>query len=83
MVDFKTNEYYAVILSALLHDIGIFVQRSKKEPSPNHLLLGKEWVESNLSKKLASIVSKEDYKTLLSGISRHHEDDGYISLADS
>lgn len=83
MSAFREKEFYSVVLGALLHDIGIFVQRSMKEPSPNHPLLGKEWVGNNLSKKLTSIFSKEEYEIFLSGISRHHEDEEYISLADS
>jgi hypothetical protein len=83
MFDSREKEFYSVVLGALLHDIGIVVQRSMKETSRNHPLLGKEWVENNLSKKLTSIFSKEEYEIFLSGISRHHEDEGYISLADS
>jgi len=46
---FDEKEYQTVILAALLHDIGKFVQRAQKNPTiQNHPHWGDEWSQNNM-----------------------------------
>lgn len=75
-------EREAVVLGALLHDIGKFVQRAQKNPKEkNHSKWGEEWFERYLSEKLQKIFGKE--KDIIErAISDHHYHSSYVSLAD-
>jgi CRISPR-associated protein Csm1 len=78
------KEYYAVILGALLHDIGKFVQRAQDNPtSQDHSHWGDEWFQNNLSEKLTSIFSEREKEIVRSAIGNHHEYEKYVSLADA
>ena len=78
------KEYYAVILGALLHDVGKFVQRSQKNPkSQNHSQWGEEWFQENLAEKLTPLFSERKKQIIRSAISNHHGHEQYISLADA
>jgi CRISPR-associated protein Csm1 len=52
-MNFDEKEYHAVILGAILHDIGKFVQRAQQNPtSQDHSHWGEEWFQNNLAEKL-------------------------------
>jgi CRISPR-associated protein Csm1 len=81
---FDEKEYHAVILGALLHDIGKFVQRVQINPtSQNHSHWGDEWFQNNLAEKLTSVFGENEKQIIRSAISNHHEHEKYISLADA
>jgi len=83
-MDIKQNEYYAVILGALLHDIGKFVQRAQTNPmSQDHSHWGEEWFQNHLSEKLSSVFDGKENQLIRSAIGNHHEHEKYISLADA
>lgn len=72
----KTRE--AIILGALLHDIGKFVQRAQDNPKrQNHSQWGIEWFQqkNGLREKprLAAVFSDEELATIDSAISSHHD----------
>ena len=76
------KEFYAVVLGALLHDIGRFVQLTKDNPAEkDHTTWGIEWFDSHFRDKLSSF-SKEDLKTVRDAISDHHRESHY-SIADA
>jgi len=78
----KTRQ--ALILGALLHDIGKFVQRAQDNPrSQDHCHWGEEWFQDNLSEKLTGIFSEDNKETIRSAIANHHTYERYISLADA
>lgn len=78
------NEYYAVVVGALLHDIGKFVQRAQDNPtSQDHSHWGEEWFQNNLAEKLTSIFSEKEKQIIRSAIGNHHEHEKYISLSDA
>jgi len=73
----------AVILGALLHDIGKFAQRAQENPKEQkHTFWGGEWFEKNLSEKLTSVFGKNKEK-IESAIRNHHDYEVYITLADA
>ncbi len=81
---FDDKEYHAVILGALLHDIGKFVQRAQSNPmSQDHSHWGEEWFENHLAEKLTPIFGKKEKQIIRSAIGNHHEHEKYISLADA
>lgn len=81
---FDEKGYHAIILGALLHDIGKFVQRAQSNPmSQDHSHWGEEWFQNNLAEKLTSIFSEKEKQIIRSGIGNHHEHEKYISLADA
>jgi len=74
---------HSIVLGALLHDIGKFVQRAQPNPQiHNHSYWGAEWFDSILQEKL-SIVDSVDTDIIRSAISNHHNYEKYISLADA
>lgn len=80
---YKKEEYHAVVLGALLHDIGKFVQRAQENPrEQNHCQWGYEWYTNNLAEKLVGIFSKSK-DIIASAINSHHPHTSYISLADA
>lgn len=80
----KKGEYYAVILGALLHDIGKFVQRAQTNPmSQDHSRWGEEWFQNHLSEKLSKVFNERDKQLIRAAIGNHHEHEKFISLADA
>lgn len=73
------NERDAIILGALLHDIGKFVQRGQKNPkTQNYCHWGEEWFQNNLAEKL-----KDEQDIIRSAISNHHDGHPHtVFLAD-
>jgi CRISPR-associated protein Csm1 len=81
---FDGKEYQAVILGALLHDIGKFVQRAQDKPmSQDHSHWGEEWFQNNLAEKITSVFGEKEKQIIRSAIGNHHEHEKYISLADA
>jgi len=81
---FNEKEFHAVVLGALLHDIGKFVQRAQKEPrKQDHSHWGEEWFQDKLAQKISSIFSEREKEIIRSAISNHHYHADYISLADA
>ncbi len=81
---FDEKEFHAVVLGALFHDIGKFVQRAQENPtSQNHSSWGEEWFQNNLAEKLTSIFSEKEKQIIRSAIANHHEYEEYVSLADA
>ena len=79
-----SSEYHAVILGALLHDIGKFVQRAQKNPrEQNHCQWGYNWYVDSLAEKLSSVFNKTEKDIIVSAINSHHPHVPYISLADA
>lgn len=77
-------EREALILGALLHDVGKFAQRANDNPKiQDHSHWGAEWFENNLSEKLTTIYSKDEMQIIRSAIGNHHGYEEYISLADA
>lgn len=78
------KEFYAVILGALLHDIGKFFQRAQSNPtSQDHSHWGEEWFQNNLSEKLSTIFPEKEKNIIRSAIANHHGYEEYITLADA
>ena len=74
----------ALILGALLHDIGKFVQRAQNDPtSQDHSHWGNDWFENHLSEKLTPIFNNKEKEIVRAAINNHHEYEKFISLADS
>ncbi len=81
---FDEKEYHAVVLGALLHDIGKFVQRAQKKPTiQDHSHWGDEWFQNNLAEKLTTLFDEKEKQIVRSAIANHHEHEQYISLADA
>ena len=80
---FNRKEYHAVVLGALLHDIGKFVQRAQDNPrAQRHCQWGYEWYENNLAEKLTQLFNSTEKDIVVSAINSHHESVEYVSLAD-
>lgn len=84
----KYTEREAVVVGALLHDIGKFVQRAQPNPKEKpHTEWGIEWFEKpdGLREKprLSSVFSEEELQIIDSAISTHHHEIKYISQADA
>lgn len=78
------SEREALILGALLHDVGKFIQRAQDKPATqDHSHWGEEWFENNLAEKLTAVFSKKEIQTIRSAIGNHHEYEEYISLSDA
>ena len=74
----------ALILGALLHDIGKFAQRAQERPATrDHPHWGEEWFQDNLAEKLTNVFSEDEKQIIRVAISNHHEYEEYISLADA
>lgn len=83
-MNLNEREFHAIVLGALLHDIGKFVQRAQKEPKKqDHSHWGEEWFQNNLSEKLTFVFNKNEKEIIRSAISNHHNHVEYISLADA
>jgi CRISPR-associated protein Csm1 len=79
----NTQERLSVILAALLHDIGKFVQRAQKNPKEQkHTYWGQEWIINNLSEKLISVLDNDCKQQIITMVNCHHDDENYISIAD-
>ena len=79
----QSNKREAVILGALLHDIGKFVQRAQNNPkSQDHQHWGTDWFNNNLAEGL-NIFNEDEKQTVRSAINNHHQGEKYISLADA
>ena len=79
----KQSDHKVVMLGALLHDIGKFVQRSQENPrSKNHSQWGEEWFVEHLAEKMSPALSESDKQTIIASIGNHHGYEKYISLAD-
>ncbi|PIV52775.1 MAG: type III-A CRISPR-associated protein Cas10/Csm1, partial [Elusimicrobia bacterium CG02_land_8_20_14_3_00_37_13] len=73
----------AVILGALLHDIGKFAQRASDNPKQqNHEHWGVEWFQKNLAEKLSPVFDEDKKQIISSAINNHHRYENYITLAD-
>lgn len=84
MKGFSEREQHAVILGALLHDLGKFIQRAQKNPrSQDHSHWGEEWFEDNLAEKLTTLFEIEEKQIIRSAISNHHGHERFVSLADA
>jgi CRISPR-associated protein Csm1 len=84
MTEFNQREYRAVILGALLHDTGKFVQRAQINPkSQDHSHWGEDWLQNNLAEKLTPVFNESEKQIIRSAISNHHFSEKYISLADA
>lgn len=84
MQDINQKEYQAVILGALLHDVGKFVQRSQANPrTKSHSQWGEEWFQDVVAEKISSVLSEQDKDVIRSAISNHHAYEKYITLADA
>ncbi|MEO0114294.1 MAG: type III-A CRISPR-associated protein Cas10/Csm1 [candidate division WOR-3 bacterium] len=75
----NNEEFQTIVLAALLHDIGKFIQRAQENPTvQDHSHWGEEWFKSNLAEKL-----KDESGIILSAISGHHNGHPHIVyLAD-
>ncbi|MGB9698115.1 MAG: type III-A CRISPR-associated protein Cas10/Csm1 [Thermodesulfobacteriota bacterium] len=83
-MNLNENEFHAVVLGALLHDIGKFVQRAQKEPKKqDHSHWGEEWFQNNLAEKLSPIFNEKEKEIIRSAIFNHHYHVDYVSLADA
>lgn len=83
-MDVNQKEYEAIILGALFHDIGKFVQRAQKNPrSKNHSQWGEEWFENILSEKLSFVFPDKEKDIVRGAIGNHHGHEAYVSLADA
>lgn len=79
----KNLKREAIILGALLHDIGKFVQRTQSEPwRQDHSKWGEEWFTQYLSEKLTPVLGNTK-EIVRSAINNHHNSEVYISLSDS
>lgn len=74
----------AVIIGALLHDIGKFRQRAQKNPrEKTHAEWGAEWFQERLKSRLVPLLGQEGCEVIESIIRNHHEAwEEYVSLAD-
>lgn len=84
MGEINLLEQRAVILGALLHDIGKFVQRAQENPrAQDHSRWGEEWFQNSLAEKLSPVFDENNKQIIRSAISNHHAHEKYISLADA
>lgn len=73
----------AVILGALLHDIGKFVQRAQRNPSAHrHTYWGEDWFSKNLAEKINPVFGGKLTQKIASGINCHHDQERFITSAD-
>jgi CRISPR-associated protein Csm1 len=78
------KEFFAIILGALLHDIGKFVQRSQPNPmSQDHSHWGEEWFQNHLAEKLTPVFNENEKQIIRSSIGSHHGHEKFVSLADA
>lgn len=83
-MNLNEKELYAVVLGALLHDIGKFVQRAQADPKKrNHSHWGEEWFQNILAEKVTDVFGEKEKEIIRSAISNHHTHAEYISLADA
>jgi CRISPR-associated protein Csm1 len=58
----NNKEYQTVILAALLHDIGKFVQRASKNPkAKKHQEFGFEWLKNHFSKEVCELAKRHHW----------------------
>lgn len=75
----------AIILGALLHDIGKFVQRADENPKRmTHQEFGGEFFQNHFREKLAQskMFSIDELNKIESTIRNHHDYEKFITLAD-
>ncbi len=78
-----SNDFYAYVLGALLHDIGKLVQRAQENPRKmDHCKWGDKWFEEKLAEKLKIFTSTEK-DIIRKAINTHHDHMDFISLADA
>lgn len=81
---FDEKEFHAVVLGALLHDIGKLVQRAQKNPTiQDHSHWGDEWFQNHVAEKLSPVFGEKEKQIVRSAIANHHQHEEYISLADA
>jgi len=74
----------AVIMGALLHDIGKFVQRaSDRTKKQDHEYWGVEWFDRQLAEKFTAAFTADEKDTIRRAINSHHESCSFITLADA
>ena len=77
------STFESIVLGALLHDIGKFMQRAQKDArSRTHSKWGEQWFEESLAEKL-TVFNESEKQTIRSAIGNHHFAEKYISLADA
>lgn len=77
------KEREAIILGALLHDIGKFAQRAEEDPKKDkHTNWGRKWFEDNISEELQPVFGKEK-EIIEKAIGNHHDYEEFITLADA
>lgn len=78
------KEYHAVILGAMLHDIGKFVQRAQSNPFlQDHSHWGEAWFQNKLAEQLSPLFNENEKRIISSAIGNHHQLEEFISLADA
>jgi len=84
MVEKDDKDYQSLILTALLHDIGKFWQRSLSENKVRHTELGGEFFQKYLREKLfiSQLFTVEELNNIENGIRNHHNYVEFITLAD-
>lgn len=83
MGNYDQKEFYAVVLGALLHDIGSLILRaSEKQTGDAHTQIGADWFKKILKEKLSPILGDKNVGIVESAIINHHENEIFITLAD-
>ncbi|MEM5832223.1 MAG: type III-A CRISPR-associated protein Cas10/Csm1 [Candidatus Aenigmatarchaeota archaeon] len=87
MVPIENNNFEreVIFLSALLHDIGKFVQRASENPKQNtHTGFAVEWLQQKGPVDILNkILGNEQTQEIITKVNCHHDGEEYISLADS
>ncbi len=81
------DEYKAIILGSLLHDIGKFVQRAFEDYSKKHAEIGKEFLsgeykKSNIRIKDIFNLSDDEENLILTLVGEHHNDNNHKDLVN-
>lgn len=82
MTEFNQREYQAVLLGALLHDVGKFYQRGLDKGRGDHQQLGDECFERYFAEGLSNLLSIDEIGIVRSAINNHHGHSEFITLAD-
>jgi len=75
-------EREAIILGALLHDIGKFKQRGMEKGKSDHQHLGDKAFEEYFAERLSPLLSPEEKEIIRSAINNHHHHSDFITHAD-
>lgn len=76
------KDYQAVVLGALLHDIGKFYQRATRNVRERHTKLGEAVFQNYFREALSKFFSPDELNTIEGGIGNHHDYAEYITPAD-